>query len=246
MIITNENIDAISSLEGFTLLVDKPLTWTSFDVVNKLRYAFKSFYDVRKLKVGHAGTLDPLATGLLIICVGKNTKKIDSYLGLNKTYTGIIRFGGTTESGDLEQEISVNFPTQHINNTNLLEEMQKFKGEISQFPPIYSAIKKDGIPLYKLARAGKKVEVIARKVSIDNFELISYEAPDLSFKVSCSKGTYIRSLAVDLGKKMDSGAHLAKLIRTKIGDHDLRDAWELDTLINTIRSTNSQIETLKE
>ena len=221
---------------GALLLVNKPKTWTSFDVVNKIRYQLKHTLGVKKIKVGHSGTLDPLATGLLIICTGKFTKKLNELQGLTKEYTGTFYLGCTTPSFDAESEVDQRYPTEHITRELIEEKRAAFLGEIDQVPPTFSAIKVDGQPLYKKARAGKKVKVEARRVTIYDFEFQRFELPELDFIVKCSKGTYIRSLAHDFGKALNSGAYLSALCRTKIGDFRLEDAWELDELVKHIQS----------
>ena len=221
-------------IEGTCLLVDKPSGWTSFDVVNKIRSSLKYNLGLKKLKVGHAGTLDPLATGLLIICTGKFTKKLSEYQGLVKEYIGTISLGATTPSFDSETEPDGRFPVEHITPELVEEARQKFLGDLEQLPPIYSAIKVDGQPLYKKARKGEMVEVKPRPVHIYEFELTKMDIPNIDFRVKCSKGTYIRSLAHDFGKAMQSGAYLSALRRTKIGEHKIEDAWNLDALIDHI------------
>ena len=221
-------------IQGATLLVDKPSGWTSFDVVNKIRYRLKHTLGVKKIKVGHAGTLDPMATGLLIICTGKATKQIDSYQALPKEYTGTVTFGASTPSYDAETEIDHTYPTDHLNPKFIREKIELFKGKIEQVPPMFSAIKVDGQPLYKKARKGEKVEVKARTVSIYDFELTRLELPEADILVRCSKGTYIRSLAHDLGHSVGSGAYLSALCRTKIGPYLLTNAWNLEQLIEHI------------
>jgi tRNA pseudouridine55 synthase len=218
-------------LAGAVLLVNKPKEWTSFDVVNKIRYKLKYRLGVKKIKVGHAGTLDPMATGLLIICTGKFTKKLESYQGMPKTYTGTMKLGETTPSFDQETEVDGHFPIDHITPQLLEEARQGFIGKIEQVPPVFSAIKVDGQPLYKKARKGIKVEVKSRTVEIFDFELTRVELPEIDFSVHCTKGTYIRSLANDFGKAVNSGAYLSELCRTQIGDYKLSDAWELEDLI---------------
>ena len=213
-------------ISGRVLLIDKPLEWTSFQVVNKLRWHIKQKFGIKKIKVGHAGTLDPLATGLLIICTGKFTKKIDQYQGQIKEYTGEITLGASTPSFDLETEIDATFPIDHISEEIIRDTMQEFIGEIEQVPPIFSALKMDGKRLYELARAGKTREIKSRTVHIKEFEIISIELPKIYFRVVCSKGTYIRSLAHDFGKALDSGAHLSKLRRTKIGEFSVENALD--------------------
>lgn len=216
--------------EGEVLLVDKPLEWTSFDVVNKIRYTIKP----QKVKVGHAGTLDPLATGLLIICTGKFTKKIDSYQVQTKEYTGIFQLGATTPSYDLETAVDQIFDISHIDAEMIHAATQEFLGEIIQYPPAHSAIKQDGERLYEKARRGEQVELKGRQVTIEEFEITKIDLPEVHFRVVCSKGTYIRSLAHDFGKKLNSGAHLSALRRTKSGELDVKDAWQLDELIAAI------------
>lgn len=220
--------------EGGVLLVNKPLNWTSFDVVNKLRFHLKRFLNDKKLKVGHAGTLDPLATGLLIICVGKMTKQIDTFMGLEKTYTGTIKLGATTPSYDLETEINATFPTEQITPSVMEAARQQFLGEIDQLPPIFSAIKKDGKPLYEAARKGQEVEVKSRRISIQQFDIQSFTNNEAVFYVRCSKGTYIRSLAFDMGKACGSGGHLISLRREAIGAFDVKNAWQIEEFIDVL------------
>lgn len=215
-------------LEGQVLLFNKPLHWTSFQLVNKVRWILKQHFQLKKIKVGHAGTLDPLATGLVIICTGKYTKRIEEFMGKPKTYDGIFKLGATTPSFDLETEIDAEFPIAHISNELIEEKRKTFLGEIEQLPPVFSAIKKDGKRLYEYARKGEEVELKPRKVHISDFEVVKNELPNLHFEVSCSKGTYIRSLAYDFGRALSSGAHLTKLRRTKIGEHDLESAIQLE------------------
>ena len=203
--------------KGQVLLIDKPLAWTSFQAVNKIRWHIKQRFKIKKIKVGHAGTLDPLASGLLIICTGKQTKEIHVYQGQVKEYTGSFTIGATTPSYDLETEIDHRFPTAHITNELIYETAQQFLGEIDQKPPIFSAIKKEGKRLYELARKGEATEIKSRKVTIDEFEITNINLPNIDFRVVCSKGTYIRSLAYDFGKALRSGGHLSALRRTKIG-----------------------------
>lgn len=213
--------------EGQILLIDKPLTWSSFQAVNKIKYALiKNLNLPKKFKIGHAGTLDPLASGLLIICTGKFTKKISELQGQIKEYTGTITLGATTPSYDLETEINETFPTDHITDELLFETTKQFIGIIDQFPPIFSAIKKDGKRLYEHARAGEEVEIQSRKVEIMEFEITRINLPEVDFRVVCSKGTYIRSLAFDFGKALNSGGHLTALRRTKIGDFSVDNAIE--------------------
>lgn len=219
---------------GAMLLVDKPQGWTSFDVVNKVRYKIKRKLGVKKIKVGHSGTLDPMATGLLILCTGKFTKKLNELQGLSKTYTGTMKLGATTPSYDAESDVQQTFSTEHITPELLEEARQQFLGEIDQVPPMFSAIKVDGQPLYKKARRGETVEIEPRQVHIYDFELTRVELPEVDFRVSCSKGTYIRSLAHDFGKAVRSGAYLTALRRTRIGEYKLEDAWNLEQLVEFI------------
>jgi len=211
---------------GQILLIDKPLTWSSFQAVNKLKYLIKRKYNLPKsFKIGHAGTLDPLATGLLIVCTGKFTKKITEIQGQAKEYTGTITIGATTPSYDLETEVDETFPIVHISEELIQETTKQFLGEINQKPPIFSAIKKDGIRLYEHARAGETVEIPFRKTTIHEFEITRVALPEIDFRVQCSKGTYIRSLAFDFGKALQSGAHLSALRRTKIGDYSVENGF---------------------
>ena len=221
-------------LNGQVLLIDKPLEWTSFQVVNKIRWHIKQKFGLKKIKVGHAGTLDPLATGLLIICTGKETKNITTYQGLIKEYTGTFTIGATTPSYDLETAINERFSTHHITDKILAKATQKFIGEIDQKPPIFSAIKKDGKRLYELARKGETTEISTRKVSIFEFELIKTILPEIDFRVVCSKGTYIRSLAYDFGLSINSGAHLSSLRRTKIGEFSIDNSLSIEKFIKKL------------
>jgi tRNA pseudouridine55 synthase len=219
---------------GQVLLIDKPLNWTSFQVVNKLRWEIRQRFNIKKIKVGHAGTLDPLATGLLIICTGKQTKEIHIYQGQIKEYTGTITLGATTPSYDLETEINQTFSTEHITEDLLKETTKQFIGDIQQKPPIFSAIKKDGKRLYELARKGETTEIALRKVTISEFEITKTDLPKVDFRVVCSKGTYIRSLAFDFGNALNSGAHLSALRRTKIGDFSVDKASSVDDFIENL------------
>lgn len=219
---------------GQILLIDKPLHWTSFQVVNKIRWELKQKYKLKNIKVGHAGTLDPLATGLLIICTGKMTKQIDTFQAQIKEYTGTFVLGSTTPSYDLETDIDETFPTEHITPKLIEETTKQFIGVIQQHPPVFSAIKKDGKRLYEFARAGEEVEIKARQISIEQFEITHKDGLNLDFKIVCSKGTYIRSLAHDFGKALGSGAHLSALRRTKIGDHNVNQATTVEDFINSL------------
>jgi tRNA pseudouridine55 synthase len=223
--------------EGVTILVDKPLGWTSFDVVNKIRWNLKQVLKVKNIKVGHAGTLDPLASGLLILCIGKHTKRIDELMGGTKTYTGTILLGKTTPSYDLETAYDQEFPTAHVTPELLEEARQKFIGTIQQVPPIFSAKQIDGKRAYDLARAGKEVELKANTVEIIEFSINADRFPEIDFEVSCSKGTYIRSIANDFGKAVGSGGTLIALRRTASGDLSIDNARSVEDWISTIRNT---------
>ena len=219
---------------GQVLLIDKPLQWTSFQAVNKMKWVLKSKLNLKKIKIGHAGTLDPLATGLLLVCTGKFTKRITELQGQAKEYTGTFYIGATTPSYDLETEIDHTFPTSHITEDLIHETITQFLGEIDQKPPIFSAIKKEGIRLYEHARAGETVEIASRKTTIHEFEITRIALPEVDFRVVCSKGTYIRSLAFDFGKALNSGAHLIALRRTKIGDYDVKNAMDVMAFVDSI------------
>ena len=186
---------------GQLLVIDKPLNWTSFQVVNKVRWAIRKKFKIKKIKVGHAGTLDPLATGILIICTGNFTKKLIEYQAETKEYTGTITLGASTPSFDLETEIDQTYPTEHITKESLMNTAATFVGKIDQKPPLYSAIKKDGVRLYRLARKGVQTEIKSREVEISAFEITDISMPIISFRIECSKGTYIRSIANDFGEK---------------------------------------------
>lgn len=219
---------------GQVLLIDKPLDWTSFQVVNKLRWAIRKKHNLKKIKVGHAGTLDPLATGLLVICTGKKTKEIQTFQGQEKEYTGTIVLGSTTPSYDLETEIDQTFPTEHISETLIHETTKQFIGDIQQFPPVFSAIKKEGKRLYEFAREGKEVEIQSRTINISEFEITQINGLQVDFRVVCSKGTYIRSLAHDFGKALNSGGHLSALRRTRIGDFCIENSQSIDSFLDNL------------
>ncbi len=227
-------------LEGQILLIDKPLQWSSFQAVNKLKYILKRQYNLpKKFKIGHAGTLDPLATGLLIVCTGKFTKRITEIQGQAKEYTGTITVGATTPSYDLETEVDATFPTQHITADYIQETIPQFLGEIDQKPPVFSAIKKDGKRLYEHARAGEEVEIAFRKTTIHEFEITRVALPEIDFRVVCSKGTYIRSLAFDFGKALNSGAYLSVLRRTKIGNYSVENGVTPEDFEKKINQTQN-------
>jgi tRNA pseudouridine55 synthase len=229
-------------IAGEVLLVNKPLNWTSFDVVNKLRYTIKNRIGVKKIKVGHAGTLDPLADGLLIICTGKQTKSIEQYMDLPKTYTGIIKLGSTTPSFDLETEINEEFPTEHITENLIRQEAMKMIGLQEQHPPIFSAKKIKGKKAYDLARKGEEVILKPKQIEIQSFDILKIEGFEVHFKIKCSKGTYIRSIANDIGKNLNSGGHLTALRREKIGVFDLKNAAEVTDWIQTINEADVYID----
>ncbi len=227
-------ISAEDFSNGQVVLIDKPLHWSSFQAVNKMKWVLKSKLGLKKIKIGHAGTLDPLATGLLIVCTGKFTKKIPEIQGQAKEYTGTFYIGATTPSYDLETEIDARFDTDHITNELILKTTEQFLGEINQKPPIFSAIKKDGKRLYEHARAGETVEIAARKTVIHEFEITRIALPEVDFRVVCSKGTYIRSLAYDFGLALNSGAHLTALRRTKIGDYSVVNSFEISKFEDSV------------
>ena len=230
--------------EGSVFLIDKPLDWTSFDTVNFIRALFKRFYGIRKLKVGHAGTLDPLATGLLIICTGPMTKQIEAFQAQIKTYTGTMLLGQTTPTFDLESEPDQFFPTEGITEAQIDAARQKFIGDIKQHPPKYSAIKIKGKRAFDYARSDEEIELKARDIHIEDFKVNMERFPELDFEVVCSKGTYIRSLAHDFGRELGNGACLKSLRRTRIGDFKVEDAWQLEDLKNEIIATGEEYKNL--
>jgi tRNA pseudouridine55 synthase len=219
-------------LDGKELLLNKPYGWTSFDLVKKVRYGLRNRYGIRKIKVGHAGTLDPLATGLMIICTGRSTKKLVNYQELGKSYLAGIRLGATTPSFDLETEIDQTFDYEHVTPEIVREALKSFMGSQQQIPPQFSAKKIEGKRAYDLAREGLTAEIKPQSIEIYDISLVNYEFPDITVSVSCSKGTYIRSIARDLGEKLNTGGHLISLIRTSIGEYKLSDALEIDDLEN--------------
>ena len=218
------NLSKEDFMSGQTLLINKEKNWTSFDVVKKIKNLLKERFKIKKIKVVHAGTLDPLATGLLIVCIGKATKKISEIQAQKKEYKGELTLGATTPSFDLETEIDKKFDYSMITKKEIFNTTKSFFGEILQKPPIFSAIKVNGERLYKKARRGEEIEIKSRKVIIHNFKVTEIKIPKIKFTIECSKGTYIRSIAHDFGKSLNNGAHLSKLIRTKIGEFDLKDA----------------------
>lgn len=227
---------------GELLLVNKPYKWTSFDVVGKLRNSFKPL----KLKVGHAGTLDPLATGLLIICTGKMTKQIDTFQAEEKEYTGTMILGATTPSYDMETEPDEKFDISQITHEQVNEACKQFIGDIQQYPPAHSAIKIDGERLYEKARRGEDVELRLRSITISQFEITRIELPEIDFSVVCSKGTYIRSLVNDFGRALNNGAYLSKLKRTRSGSYNIKDAWEVMELVNVIKGQKEAVKAIEK
>ncbi|MGY8949274.1 MAG: tRNA pseudouridine(55) synthase TruB [Flavobacteriales bacterium] len=235
------NYNKNSFIEGKMLLINKPIGWTSFQIVNKVRWLIKSQYDLKKIKVGHAGTLDPLAEGLLILCTGKWTKKIDEFQSQDKVYSGVFRLGATTPSFDLETEINSRQSIEHIDKNILLKSTNKFIGDQFQIPPIYSAIKQNGKKLYEYARKGETIELKKRKINISEFKITKIELPKVHFKVKCGKGTYIRSLANDYGLELKSGAYLYKLKRERIGNFNLKDAISIEEFEKIINKKLGQV-----
>lgn len=232
----NKSELAQSFAEGAVLLFDKPLGWTSFDVVNKLRSMMRYVLGIKMLRTGHAGTLDPLATGLLIICTGKQTKNIESFQDMEKEYTGTFSLGQTTPSFDCETQPDDFFPTEHITFEMAMAAAQKLSGHQNQVPPQYSAKKIGGERAYEIARRGEETELKPRKVLITRFEIIRFELPEADFRVVCSKGTYIRSLARDFGRELNSGAFLKSLRRTRIGNLKAENAWSIDAFEKHLRN----------
>lgn len=221
--------------EGEILLVNKPYRWTSFDVIGSLRGLMKHLLGGKKIKVGHAGTLDPLATGLLIICTGKATKRIEEFKDFDKEYTGTFVLGATTLSYDMEKEVNETYPTEHITPAMIQEAAQSLSGEIMQIPPMFSAIKVDGKRAYESARKDKDLGLAARPVSVPLFEITRIEMPEVDFRIVCSKGTYIRALARDFGQALQSGAYMSALCRTRVGPHKLENAYEVEQLKEILR-----------
>ena len=237
-----QSFDRESLLAGQIFLIHKPLGWTSFQVVNKIRHFLKKQTGLKKLKVGHAGTLDPLATGLLILCTGKMTKTISALQEEEKEYTGTFYLGATTPSYDLETEQNQQFSISHLSTQKIYDTTNQFKGKIKQLPPLYSALKKEGKRLYEYARQGLSPELNARNVYISKFEIQNIDLPQISFLVRCSKGTYIRSLAHDFGKALNSGAHLSSLCRTKIGKFALEDAYTMESVYDETSLKNISLK----
>jgi tRNA pseudouridine55 synthase len=223
--------------KGEILLVNKPYKWTSFDVVNLVRNYIRKQLGIRKIKIGHAGTLDPLASGLLILCTGRMTKRIEEFKEFDKEYTGTFVLGATTASFDLEKEIDCHYPWEHITKEEILAVMVKFTGSYEQLPPVYSAKKIKGKRAYDYARNDQKVIMQPKRITISAFEVQEIDLPQIHFRVSCSKGTYIRALARDLGVALNTGAHLSALCRTRIGPYHLRDAYDIEDLKSALKSS---------
>ena len=228
--------------KGEVLYFDKPLTWTSFKLVSHVRYNLCRKLKVKKLKVGHAGTLDPLATGVMIVCTGQATKRIEEFQHHAKEYIATIRLGATTPSYDLEKEIDATYPMEHITEERVAEALKTFTGEIRQIPPVFSACKIDGVRAYDLARKGKEVELKPKLLVIDEIELLECNLPEIKIRVACSKGTYIRALARDIGEALDSGAHLTGLIRTRIGGITLDRCMHADTFPEWLERQDMETE----
>lgn len=227
--------------KGEVLLVNKPYRWTSFDVIGSLRFFFKKEVGIPKMKIGHAGTLDPLATGLLLICCGPATKRIEDFKDFDKEYTGTFVVGASTISFDLEKPVDQSFPIEHITPELILKAAESLTGDIQQIPPVFSAIKVKGKRAYEYARKDQELQLEARPVSVPVFEITRIELPEVDFRIVCSKGTYIRSLARDFGLALNSGAYLAALCRTRVGPHKLSDAWELESLKNSVKAHFEEI-----
>lgn len=225
---------AMDFLKGEVLYIKKPLHWTSFDVVNRIRWKIRKSFNIKKIKVGHAGTLDPLATGVMIICTGKATKRIEEFQYQTKEYIATLELGATTPSFDKEMPIDKHYPFEHIDEELVQHTLKEFIGELWQVPPIYSAVKVDGKRAYDYAREGEAIELKAKLLVIDEIEMLNFATPFLKIRVVCSKGTYIRALARDIGKALNSGAHLAALERTAIGAIKLEDCVEIDTMLECI------------
>lgn len=233
-------VSADDAATGLLLLVDKPKGWTSFDVVNKCRWLLRKRLGLKKFKVGHAGTLDPMATGLLLICTGRYTKRLDELMGQDKTYSGMLKLGAVTVSYDADSPPENPLPWEHVTLEEVQNASRPFTGEILQLPPIYSALKVDGKRAYDLARKGQEVKLSPRPVTVHKFDILNMEGPEVSFAVHCSKGTYIRSLAHDLGQSLGCGAYLTTLQRDSIGSYDLDVALSIQDVIEWVGDPNAQ------
>lgn len=232
---------AFNFIEGEILVIEKPLRWTSYDLIRKLKSILKYQLGFKKLKIGHAGTLDPLASGLMIVCTGKATKRINEFQDATKEYIASIKLGATTPSFDLESAVDQTYPTEHITQDLIKTTLQKFIGEILQVPPIFSAVKIDGKRAYELARKGQDVELKAKPLRIDEIEILNCEIPDIKIRIVCSKGTYIRAFARDLGIALNSGAYLSGLIRTRVGEFTLENAYKIEDLENKIKNISQNM-----
>lgn len=232
--------------EGEIIYIDKPLKWTSFAVVNKVRYHICRKLGVKKIKVGHAGTLDPLATGVMIICTGKATKRIEEFQYHTKEYIATLQLGATTPSFDLEKEIDATYPTDHITRALVEETLQRFVGTIEQIPPVFSACKVDGKRAYDLARKGEEVELKPKTLVIDEIELLECDLPQIKIRVVCSKGTYIRALARDIGQALQSGAHLTALVRTRVGEVKLEHCLQVENFAEWLDQQEIEKEVINE
>ena len=221
--------------EGYVAVIDKPLRWTSTDVVRKIKFALQRA-GYRKAKVGHAGTLDPLATGILLVCIGRATKRVDALQAEEKEYIADVMLGATTPSYDLEHPIDRTFPTEHITREKVIEALNSLTGERLQMPPVYSAKKIEGTRAYDLTRAGERVELHPALINIYEIELLEYDLPSLRIRVRCSRGTYIRSLANEIGEALESGAHLTALRRTRSGGYTLEEAQQLEDFLQNLKS----------
>lgn len=224
--------------QGHILAVDKPLGWTSFDAVKRIRGALSRRLKIKKIKVGHAGTLDPLATGVLIVCIGAATKKITELQEGRKEYIAEITLGATTPSFDLETKIDATFPYEHVTRERIEETLPKFTGKVLQVPPVFSAVKVDGKRAYSYARKGKEVELKPKALEIPELELLEFNPPVMKLRILCSKGTYIRALARDIGDALDTGAHLTALRRTRVGDYSIDKCKSIDDILDYINSIN--------
>jgi tRNA pseudouridine55 synthase len=226
--------------EGEVLLINKPYDWTSFDVVNNIRYFIRKKLNLPKIKIGHAGTLDPLATGLLVLCTGKFTKKIDEFQAQEKEYTGTFIIGETTPSFDMEKEADQTFDYSHVDEKLIMQTAQKLTGTYEQTPPVFSAVKIGGKRAYEFARNSEEVKISSKTITISEFEITNIQLPEINFRIVCSKGTYIRALARDFGETMQCGAYLSVLCRTRIGNFHLKDAIEIETLKSIITEHNNK------
>lgn len=238
--IENQSLVGVDFKEGYIAIIDKPLEWTSTDVVRKIKYALQHRLGYKKIKIGHAGTLDPLATGVLIVCIGKATKMVNELQAEQKEYIADIVLGATTPSYDLEHPIDKYYPTEHITREKIEQVLQELTGERLQAPPIYSAKKVEGVRAYEFARAGEEVELKKALINIYEMEILSLEMPRLQIRVRCSKGTYIRSLAHEIGQALDSGAHLSALRRTRSGGFTAENGWKLEDFMEKLRECETK------